>query len=275
MRIFFGPEYPEGEYFSIALLIHRLGYTATLSPDDDFDLAMLWEDATHVDPPPLFAEIAREKPVLNLRCTDISKRRVEEVFRQVFGYGSFVDPREFEGRCIEKSDENAVGGGSVVRCPVAPREGFVYQKLIDSVDDGVQVEYRTPVILGEIPVVNVWHQRPFQDSLDGRVWLRTVPAEPSEVYTAAERERLLELCARMGFDFGEVDVLRSRDDGKLYVLDANKTPAGYGIRNRTRWRHEDKERALSTLADCLDRQLRALLAAWRPAEWRPEAGAER
>ena len=261
MRIFFAPEYPEGEYFSLALLIHQLGYSVTRSPEDDFDVGFLWQDSTHVEPPSFFREIRRSKPVLNLACVDISKRRVEQAFQQVFGYGSFVDPATYDGRYVRKSDENAVGGGAVMDRPEAePRDGWVYQRLVDSACDGVQVEYRTPVVLGEIPVVNVWRQEAPRGPLDGRKWLETTSVQTGEIYSPQESQLILEFCAEIGLDFGEVDVLRSREDGRLYVLDANKTPAGYGMLNRVRWRPEDKQRSLDALARCLDRKLRALLA---------------
>lgn len=264
MKLFFAPEYPDREYFSLALMIHQLGYTVTLSPEDDFDIGVLWEDATHVRPPAIFTQIAAHKPVINLGCTDISKRRVEAAFHKVFGYGSFVDPSTFRGRCVEKPDENAIAGGTVIDCPAQPRDGFVYQQLVDGGDERVQVEYRTPIILGMIPLVNVWRQETYQQTMARRKWLGTTTKDTAEVFSAEECRLILAFCAEMGFDFGEVDILRSRDDGKLYILDANKTPAGYGIRNRVQWDPEVRKQTIVSLAACLERRLRALLDGWQP-----------
>jgi len=255
-KLLSGPSYPDKEFYSLTAIIHHLGYTAPFTAEDPFDLAMVWEDATWVEPPPAFLEIARHKPVLNMRCTDISKRRLEEVFRQVFGYASFVDPTTYQGRCIRKPDENAVRDGRVLDCPVAGREeGMVDQRLIDAEVDGIQEELRTSVILGEIPQVKIFHKRFAQ-----RRWLSTTLAEPEAVFSADERHRILEVCARLGLDFGELDILRSRSEGKLYILDANKTPAGYGMRNRILWQPGQREKSLVVLAECFDRRVGELVA---------------
>ena len=264
MKILFGPDYPDKEFYSLALIIHQLGWTVTSDPSSDFDFAMVWSDQTWVEPPAFFPAVALSKPVLNLRCTDISKSRLEQVFEEVFGYGSFIDPTRDTGRCVEKSEENAVGGGRVVDCPLPRRElGRVYQRLIDSEQDGVQIEYRTPVILGEIPLVKVWHREPPRGPVHERRWLGTFPTETGRVFTDDECRRILELAARLGMDYGELDILRCKHSGRLYVIDANKTPSGYGMRNRVNWKPEDKRRSLARLAECLSRRVRALLGPGR------------
>lgn len=267
MKFLFLPDHPDREYYSLVALFKYLDYTATKSPEDDFDAAFLWQDSTHVTPPPRLREIARSKPVLNLACTDISKTRVEQVFREVFGYSSFVDPTLHRGRCVMKSDDNAEKDwGAVIQCPVdTPREGCVYQVFVDSEHDGVQVEYRTPVILGSIPEVKIWRREALRGPLHERAWLGTSPSDPAAIYTPEERELILELSRRMGLDFGELDILRSRDDGRLYILDVNKTPSDYNMLNRTRWRLEDRRRSLANLAGCFERRLRDLLVGYAGA----------
>jgi GTP cyclohydrolase II len=260
MKILFLPNHPDREYYSLVAISKYLDYTATKSPDDEFDAAFLWEDATRVTPPPILSVIARDKPVLNLGCTDISKTRVEQVFREVFGYGTFVDPTRHHGRCVVKSDENAAGWGALVEGPVKePQEGTVYQRYVDSEHDGVQIEYRTPVILGTIPEVKIWRREAVSGRLYERAWLETTVSDVSAVYTAAECELILEFSRRMGLDFGELDVLRSREDGRLYILDVNKTPSDYNLLNRVRWQADHRKRSLANLAGCLDRRLRSLL----------------
>jgi hypothetical protein len=260
MRILFLPNHPDLEYYSLVTLFRYLDYTATKSPDDEFDAAFLWQDSTAVSPPPILHEIARHKPVLNLACTDISKIHVEQVFREVFGYGTFVDPLLHEGRCIVKSNENAMGWGSLIEAPVAaPRKDCIYQILIGSEIDGVQVEYRTPVILGKLPEVKVWRRQALRGPLNERAWLDTTVAEVEAVYTPAECELILEFASRAGLDFGELDVLRSSDDGRIYILDMNTTPSDYGMTNRVRWQPAHRQRSIANLAGCLDRELRARL----------------
>jgi len=265
MKILFLPNHPEREYYSLGPIFKYLEYTATKSIHDDFDAAFLWQDTTHVIPPPALLQIARSKPVLNLRCTDISKIRVEAVFREIFGYGTFVDPTLHQGRCIVKSDENAATWGSVVQGPLdMPQEGCVYQVFIDSEHDGVQVEYRTPVVLGRIPEIKLWRREAVRGPINQRAWVDTTLADPVSIYTSGEQAQILEFARRMGLDFGELDVLRSRDDGRIYILDVNKTPSDYSMINRVRWRFEDMKRSIANLAQCLDRELRAQLSRSQP-----------
>ena len=42
----------------------------------------------------------------------------------------------------------------------------------------------------------------------------------------AERSRLLAFSDALHMEYGELDVLRDRGDGRIYVVDANKTPSG-------------------------------------------------
>ena len=69
----------------------------------------------------------------------------------------------------------------------------------------------------------------------GDTVLRRLPRSSS---VTDERERLLDVAAAMGLDVGAMDVLRDRDDGRLYVVDVNKTdmgpPAALGLRERLR-----------------------------------------
>jgi hypothetical protein len=37
---------------------------------------------------------------------------------------------------------------------------------------------------------------------------------------------LLRFCGRLGVEYGEVDALRDRDTGRLFVVDCNNTPDG-------------------------------------------------
>ena len=45
-----------------------------------------------------------------------------------------------------------------------------------------------------------------------------------EAFSANDISRILTFCERLGLDFGELDILPDRAEGRLYILDANKTP---------------------------------------------------
>lgn len=260
MRVLFHPEFPVMEGYTLVSICHALGWQGVAAPDEPFDVAVAWQDATGLPPQPALEAIAARMPVWNLDCRDISKRRVDEVCREVFGHGVEVDPRSYHGPCAVKTDENARGRGSLVDAPVAHVEpGMVYQRFVRCTEGGRTVNYRVPVIDGAIPVCYVLERAPIVDHLKvAATACRLV--EPEALFSAEERAKILELCDRMGLDFGELDVLRDDDDGRIHVIDVNKTPAGTGIAYRHRWSPEQRRTAIDRLAQAFA----AAVAAGRP-----------
>jgi hypothetical protein len=49
---------------------------------------------------------------------------------------------------------------------------------------------------------------------------------PEDVFCEPERARLLTFCRAMRLDLVELDVLRDRGDGRIYVVDANRPAWG-------------------------------------------------
>jgi len=247
VHVLFLPEYPEREFYTIIPLFMHLGWFATQDPSADFSFAICWQDSTWLQPDPVLTELARHKPVVNQHCLDISKQRVEREFFAETGRSTFVDPLTFSGRAVCKYNENARGGHLVDLPLLKPDPKFVYQRLIDATAAGSVVEYRVPVVLGTIPLV----YRELKDIPHDQIKTRKQSAQlcsADTVFSAAEIGQVLSFCRRMGLDFGELDILRSNDDGQLYILDANKTPGGLGIFNRVNWRQEQRMEVIAKLA---------------------------
>jgi len=259
MRALFLPDYPEREFYTIIPIFMRLGWFATQDVNEQFDFAICWQDSTWVEPDAWLLQIAHSKPVLNIRCIDISKRRVEEEFVNTFERSSFVNPLTFEGRAVCKFDENA-RGGEIVELPVAEaRKDRVYQVLIDASDGDAMVEYRVPFILGEIPMVYAEYKDQPIDTIKTRK--RSVELRPPEaVFDSDEIKKIVAMCAAMGLDFGELDILRSTADGALYVLDVNKTPGGFGIMNRVKWEPVQRQEAIARLAQSFESGIQRMLS---------------
>ena len=168
---------------------------------------------------------------LNGLCTDISKSHVDAMFEQAFGYSTKIDPTTFHGRAVVKSEINYSGGGAFVTCPIAAEAvlpGHIYQRLVDNeTSAGVVTEYRVSVICGEITDV-IDQRRSIDNRLGGRgrgggQGSKVCKAE--DVFSKREIVGLVEFCSLMNLDFGELDVLPDMNEGRLYVLDANKTPS--------------------------------------------------
>ena len=161
----------------------------------------------------------------NFGCGDISKSRVAAVFEQVFGYPLAIDPRCWTGPAIEKSETNGAHDGRIIECPYEPLPGKVYERLIDTIgSDGLASDLRTHCI-GGVPVV-VWIKR-------REAAVRFLPPNvlatthaPAEVFSREELVLIGAFATAMGADWCGLDILRDNADGRIYIVDVNKTDAG-------------------------------------------------
>jgi len=164
-------------------------------------------------------------PSLNGDCTDISKTHVASVFQDIFGYNLALDPQVATGRFLEKDEANGVHDASIHDAPCAQQPGRVYQHLIDNkTADGTVLDYRCPTVYGGIPLVFL-KERPVDQrfaNLNTRVRLATA----EDCFSAEEIAQISEFCAAMHLDWGELDILRDAADGRIYIVDVNKTDMG-------------------------------------------------
>jgi hypothetical protein len=207
------------------------------------DAVFYFDDSTVGAPPPSL--VSRR---FNFGCTDISKSHVAQVFEEVFGYPLTVDPATATGEIVEKPEKNGVHGGRIVVAPLPARPGFAYQRVVDTRDgNGCCQDLRTPCVNGEPVVVWIKTKTP-----EGRFSINNRAArmaDPTETYSETERRLIREFNARMGLDWGGLDILRDRTDGRIYIVDVNKTDLGPVI--ALSWR--DKIVSMSRLAAALRR----------------------
>ena len=213
-----------------ASVMHKLcllkGYGMTNDPGKKHIMSFKWRTETYYEVDDTLTQIRQNETVLNIGSLDISKSFVTEKFEEVFGYPLAIDPLTFQGKCLCKSETNALHDGFIVECPIEKKqEGYVYQKLINNeYDDEWLLDIRTPVFLGEIPFV--YHNYRHRSNRFKRGRLETEIVETNEVLTIDELEKIKKFCKCIHMDYGELDVLRDRFDGKIYIVDANNTPAG-------------------------------------------------
>ena len=194
-----------------------------IADPDVADLLVQFEDATHSAPVPSAVSGARR--VINRDCLDVSKSRVAEVFAQVFGYHLDVDPQAHQGLVVVKSETNGAHDGRIVSCPTPREDGLVYQRLIDNRLDAELVEdIRCPTVHGTIPVVFL--KRRSVSTRFANYNSEVVMTQADAVFSPAERARISDFCRAMQLDWGGLDVLRDRSDGRLYIVDVNKTDMG-------------------------------------------------
>jgi hypothetical protein len=190
------------------------------------DVVMHFEDATYSpnDPP---VKLRPGVKLVNFNCRDVSKTNVARACAVAFHNQLAVDPATFAGEAVEKSEINAAHDGHIVRCPTQPIPGRVYQRVVDNrinSDLNLVEDLRTCTIGGKPVVVFIKRREVTKRFLNTNteVLLRT----PGEVFSCEELDQISAFTREIGLDWGGVDVLRDRNDGRLYIVDANKTDMG-------------------------------------------------
>jgi len=190
------------------------------------DVVMHFEDATYSpnDPP---AKLKPGVKLVNFKCRDVSKTNVARACAAAFGNPLAIDPLTFSGQAVEKSEINAAHDGHIVQCPTTPAPGRAYQRVVDNRMHGdlsLVEDLRTCTIGGKPVLVFIKRREVTKRFLNTNteVLLRT----PEEVFSSDELDQISAFTREIGLDWGGVDVLRDRNDGKLYIVDANKTDMG-------------------------------------------------
>lgn len=210
------------------------------------NIVAYFDDAT-VGSSAAFAGISH----LNFACVDIRKSHVAHIFADVFGYPLSVDPLTTQGELVEKPEKNGVHGGHILIGPVSPKRGFTYQRVVDTRDEFGQChDLRTLCVAGK-PVL-VWVKTKASQNRFSIVNRKAVLRASEDMYTASEITQIEAFCGRMGLDWGGLDILRDRHDGRIYIVDVNKTDLGPVI--ALSWR--DKVRSMQILSRALSSLVR-------------------
>jgi hypothetical protein len=223
--------YPDVPFETAAVYEYCLmrGLHISNDPRQPCDLAIKWRDATYYQPDSTLLALAQRCRVINARCNDISKRRLAEAHQAAFGYCAGLDPRTHAGPMVQKSNTNALHDGKIVSGPlVEPDPRAIYQILIDNTAGPGQVlDIRVAVFNSRIPLVRLCYKdaaHRFQEEI-----LRLDLCRSEEAFTPGELRAMEALCRELGLEYGELDVLRDFDSGRIYVVDANNTPDGWLI----------------------------------------------
>ncbi len=189
------------------------------------DVVMHFEDATYSPnaPPPNRKPSAK---LINFNCRDVSKSHVSAASEAAFGHRLTIDPANHVGPAVEKSEINAAHDGRIVQCPTTALPGRAYQKVIDNTgsDPDIVDDLRTTIVGGQPVCVFIKRRHVTKRFLNTNS--EVLLADPAEIFSPAELAQIADFTGRIGLDWGGVDVLRDRADGRLYIVDANKTDMG-------------------------------------------------
>jgi len=262
--VLIGPRDLDDPLYAMRQLLDRLGANVhtEAQPEQVYDLVLGWYDSNVVRTPgittrPTEIKLALSAMVRNTKARhywncapkiDVSKHALERAFESVFGRALKVDPATFEGKAIEKSDENASHDGVIVQCPMQPTPGKTYERVIEDGSDPIQ-QWRV-CVMGGTPVCvnassNAMTNRFNPQSEKGQI----LPIE--EVLTPQETIQTTALCKELQMDYCDLDMLRDREE-KMWIINANPTPtfSSQGFPDP-----QKLEGALQRLAELLDAQL--------------------
>ncbi len=216
--IWFSPDAPR-PWYMIRSVAAFAGMRVVSDPGRA-DIAFHFDDSTWSPPGAAFAG-----RTINYACRDISKGHVNQVFRDVFGYRLGIEPMSWSGEAVEKAEANSMHDGRVVTCPTRARDGRCYQRLVRTSDRDEVQDLRTACVGGRPVAVSVKTRR-LRDRFASGANLRVEARAPDEVFSPREIDRIVAFNAAMGLEWGTLDVLRDVDDGRIYIVDVNKTDVG-------------------------------------------------
>jgi hypothetical protein len=233
--ILFYPD-PPRDFHVLFKILRFLGAEITNDPNHCCDIAIKWWRAPDGNPfspiksfPVLKSGKSKDIVRINFQCNDTSKQLVSCEFEKVFGYAITIDPRNYEGKCVAKLNGNGLHKGRVIQCPSDKIEkDYVYQKLIcNETENGLVEDMRVPVFNNVVPFVYI-KRRSVEDRLVDRAHTNTFASIEEVLFRLTEEEikKILEFCKNIGLEYGEVDVLRDRNDGRIYIIDVNNFPSG-------------------------------------------------
>lgn len=221
-RVLFYPQRPS-VHSTIYKIVKFLNCEIIDSPSTSWDIAISWEDTTFRKIDNLLPKNP-DKIIINHACNDISKKNIDRIFTDVFGYSSLVNPKQYNGICVKKSNLNAKHNGMLIHCPIPIIEkNVIYQKLINNKNNNWGIyDIRTPIFNRSIPFVYI-KQKSSIHRFEDHFIMSTIE-ETNVVFSPGEIDTIIEFCQQMGFEYGELDILRDSEDNRLYIIDANNTP---------------------------------------------------
>ena len=151
---------------------------------------------------------------------------------------------------VAKSEINGTHTGKIVHGPCEAEDGYVYQKLIDNRSQAGRVtDIRCPTIYGDIPLIYL-KSRP-EDQRFANLNTHVEMSSAKDELTADEVSKIRLFCNAMKLDWGGLDILRDSVDGRIYIVDVNKTDMGPPLNLPLK----DKLKSTSILAKALEKAI--------------------
>ncbi len=216
------------------VILKRLGAEIHTVPDPNrlYDLVLGWHNSSQKRTPgntarpfavklSLSAMVRKTSARHYWNCSpgiDISKRRLEDKFKTVFGRNLGINPETHTGPALEKSNENAAHDGRVVQCPLSPVAGKTYQYYVDRPEEPI-MQWRIIVMDGK-PVAAIERIMVTKDCSSPSLKGYIIPI--AKAISRKEHSQISELCREVFVECCDLDMLRDTT-GKMWIVDINPT----------------------------------------------------
>src|SRR3989344_4712433 len=120
--ILFYPEKPS-HYHVLRQICHFKGFTITNKPQEA-DAIVHFEDITYRKYDKVLRDLRKKHPVINYRCRDISKEKVDKIHKKAFGYGISINPERYKGKYVKKGNLNTLHDGIIMNRTEKPQPGY-------------------------------------------------------------------------------------------------------------------------------------------------------
>ncbi|MGB0432057.1 MAG: hypothetical protein ACPGLV_16400 [Bacteroidia bacterium] len=245
-QVYFAPELPN-KRVTLSNALKYLGFSIKHGNAPN-QINIAWHDQTYKAHDPNTANH------INGNCTNISKSYLDQVHLKVFGYGVNLNPKLFKGAILEKSELNGKHDAKIITAPTNPKPNYVYQHIINTRKGLLYEDLRPVVINGEIPLTFLNYRVAGKRFSAKKIKAKL--AETDDCFNKKEQKQILELCQQMGANIAELDVLRDKKTGKIFVVDLNTTAFGpaHGLS------FNQKIKAIEKYSKSLNRYLNKIMA---------------
>ena len=243
-------------------LKNRLGWGLSLiegiemGTRKDFDVAFHW-NYNDIKTPlnELDFLLNSTKPVYNISLRSVAKKWVDEHMTEALGYSSLVDaPPGRDMVCVVKRNKQSRGQAHTSHIlwdnnylDKTQPDYRISQRFIDTERNGMCEEYRVFIFCDNFFTVR--KRKPVSKRFKSNASEYAL-IENENIFSQEEIKGIFRFTNSIGLDFGEIDVLRDKNDGRIYIVDVNDIAGGAG---RIRTMDDVKDRyvyELKTMLEC-------------------------
>lgn len=228
LKIYIYGNYSHFQKSTMYFMLRKVGVEISNKLIGTYDMGIYWDPQMDLNKQtPKLRQNGKKIRLINLFLVDTAKDFIAKAFEKHFGYGYHIDPTKYNGYCLSKHNGNGTKSCFFLKCPINATDIFKdhsYQKIIDYTDKqdpDILYELRVPIVGGIIPfVLFKTRNRGLRFTSKNRS-IQIV--NPLKYLTEQECHKITTYCRYIGLELGEIDILRSHEDGKIYIIDVNNT----------------------------------------------------